>query len=132
MTDSGNEQVATPLPSKSVREPVYSSVWTGKEMLVWGASNSEAYIPRTKQWRSLTGSLPRSSQNASLAAARAYIENFFAVVRDSSLSDELKHVVIGRFLWNHQEKSEHRNVECFFHRRTFLIGIRCCHERGKI
>jgi hypothetical protein len=34
----------------------YSSAWTGKEMLVWGAGTKEAFNPRTNRWRRLPGS----------------------------------------------------------------------------
>jgi hypothetical protein len=33
-----------------------SSVWTGKEMLVWGQGTREAFNPVTNQWRKLPGS----------------------------------------------------------------------------
>jgi hypothetical protein len=45
-------------PSGSLTEPGYKSVWTGKEMLVWGAFHSVAYRPATKHWRSLRSSIP--------------------------------------------------------------------------
>jgi hypothetical protein len=45
-------------PSTSVREPGYKAVWTGREMLVWGAFHSLAFNPQTGQWRSLHESLP--------------------------------------------------------------------------
>jgi N-acetylneuraminic acid mutarotase len=47
------------VPSKSVQEPGYKAIWTGKEMLVWGAFHSLAFNAQTKQWRSLRKSLPR-------------------------------------------------------------------------
>jgi N-acetylneuraminic acid mutarotase len=34
----------------------YSSVWTGKEMLVWGQGTREAFDPRAKRWRRLPNS----------------------------------------------------------------------------
>jgi hypothetical protein len=46
------------VPSKAVREPGYRAVWTGREMLVWGAFHSLAFNPRTNTWRSLRQSLP--------------------------------------------------------------------------
>src|SRR5436309_7228311 len=36
--------------------PPYHSVWTGKEMLVWGQGTREAFNPLTNRWRQL----PRS------------------------------------------------------------------------
>src|SRR5438034_752000 len=41
-----------------VDEQGYIAVWTGKEMLVWGAFHSAAFNPRTSQWRSLRASVP--------------------------------------------------------------------------
>jgi hypothetical protein len=45
-------------PGTPLREPGYKALWTGKEMLVWGAFHSVAFNPGTKQWRSLSKSLP--------------------------------------------------------------------------
>jgi hypothetical protein len=36
--------------------PPYRSVWTGKEMLVWGQGTRAAFNPRTNRWRRLPGS----------------------------------------------------------------------------
>jgi Galactose oxidase, central domain len=47
-----------PLPSPRLRGLGYKAVWTGKEMLVWSAFHSAAFNPKTKQWRSLSGSVP--------------------------------------------------------------------------
>jgi hypothetical protein len=38
--------------------PGYKAVWTGKEMLNWGAFHSSAFNPATKRWRALRSSLP--------------------------------------------------------------------------
>jgi hypothetical protein len=47
-----------PLPSPRLQGLGYTSVWTGREMLVWGAFHSAAFSPRTRQWRPLSGSVP--------------------------------------------------------------------------
>jgi hypothetical protein len=38
--------------------PVYRAVWTGKEMLVFGASHSVAFSPASGKWRELRHSVP--------------------------------------------------------------------------
>ena len=45
-----------PLPPGSTSFMNYSSVWTGKEMIVWGQGIRAAYNPDTNQWRRLPGS----------------------------------------------------------------------------
>jgi hypothetical protein len=55
---TANRWSRLPAPAKSVREPGYKAIWTGKEMLVWGAFHSLAYDQLTRQWRSLRKSLP--------------------------------------------------------------------------
>jgi hypothetical protein len=47
-------RLPAPLPSRSFMS--YSSVWTGKTMLVWGAGIREAFDPATNRWRQLSGS----------------------------------------------------------------------------
>jgi hypothetical protein len=47
----------TPPPGPQY-SPGYKAVWTGKEMLNWGAFHSSAFNPLTKQWRPLRHSLP--------------------------------------------------------------------------
>jgi hypothetical protein len=49
-TDSWRELTPPPGPDYV---PGYKSVWTGKEMLVFGAFHSVAYTPATKTWREL-------------------------------------------------------------------------------
>ena len=45
-----------PSPGTSTSFMGYDSVWTGKEMLVWGQGIHEAFNPVTNQWRRLPGS----------------------------------------------------------------------------
>ena len=45
-------------PSGPRYSPGYKAVWTGKEMLVFGAFHSVAFNPSTGKWRKLRGSVP--------------------------------------------------------------------------
>src|SRR5262249_56510162 len=47
-----------PLPSPRLQGLGYTSVWTGRGMLVWGAFHSAAFNPRTRRWRPPSGSVP--------------------------------------------------------------------------
>jgi N-acetylneuraminic acid mutarotase len=49
----------TPFPGdKGNYEGHYSAVWTGREMLVFGPVDGQAFNPRTNRWRRLPRSLP--------------------------------------------------------------------------
>ena len=45
-------------PSSSRYSPGYEAVWTGKEMLAFGAFHSMAYNPARKMWRTLRHAVP--------------------------------------------------------------------------
>src|SRR5580765_1357135 len=45
-------------PSSSRYSPGYGAVWTGKEMLAFGAFHSMAYNPARKMWRTLRHAVP--------------------------------------------------------------------------
>jgi hypothetical protein len=54
---AANAWSVLPVP-RSLHELGYTDIWTGKEVLVWGASHSFAFNPATKHWRALGGSIP--------------------------------------------------------------------------
>ena len=47
-------RLPSPMPTTGFADT--SSVWTGKEMLVWGQGTREAFNPRTNRWRRLPSS----------------------------------------------------------------------------